>query len=119
MSQSLTTLRQLAARHQHYRCYYCSLPMWCNDPQAYMRAYGVSAAQAKLLQCTAEHLIPKCIGGTNSKLNIVAACRYCNAKRHARRQPMEPIEYKRFVHQRITKGGWLAATLPKTLLGAL
>lgn len=43
-------------------CFYCRLPMGKN--------------------VTAEHLVPRMDGGKNTRSNIVAACRRCNALRH-------------------------------------
>ena len=115
MPNSLSRIRQRAAEHQKYRCYYCCLPVWCNTPDLFILTYGITKAQALQLQCTAEHLVPKNNGGTNSRSNIVAACWYCNHKRHARLQPLNPSAYKHYVQQRISKGRWLSATLPEIL----
>lgn len=115
MTKSIAHVRLLAAKRQNCQCYYCNLPMWNDSPEELISKYGLSKAQAKQLQCTAEHLHPKSLGGTNSQSNIVAACWYCNHKRHARLKPTDPSAYKHFVQQRISKGRWLAATLPKVL----
>lgn len=112
MPNSLVRVRQLAANRQRFRCYYCALPIWSDSPEVFISKYGLTKAQAQQLRCTAEHLHPKSLGGANSKSNIVAACWYCNHKRHARPQPFDPSVYRRFVQQRISKGRWLAATLP-------
>lgn len=115
MPNAIVRVRLLAAKRQNCQCYYCNLPMWNDSPEELISKYGLSKAQAKQLQCTAEHLHPKSLGGTNSESNIVAACWYCNHKRHARLKPTAPSAYRRFVQQRISKGRWLTATLPKAL----
>jgi len=59
----LQYLRRQASREQAGRCFYCLQPM------------GRDA--------TAEHLVARMDGGKDTRGNIVAACRCCNASRHA------------------------------------
>lgn len=113
MPNSIAHVRLLAAQHQKYRCFYCNLPMWSANPEPFAIKYGLTMAQARQLQCTAEHLNPKSLGGVNSKSNIVAACWYCNHKRHARTQLLDPYTYRQLVQQRISKGRWMPAMLLK------
>jgi 5-methylcytosine-specific restriction endonuclease McrA len=115
MSKSVSRARVAAARRQNYHCYYCDLPMWGVDRDAFIAKYGVTSRQASLLQCTAEHVIERCLGGSDSASNIVAACAYCNRKRHARPQPPDSTAYRRLVQRRVSHGHWLTATLPKSL----
>ncbi|WP_255357719.1 HNH endonuclease [Rhodanobacter sp. Root627] len=89
--------------------------MWSNNVVSFAAKYGLSRRQALQLQCTAEHLIPRSMGGTASSVNIVAACAFCNHKRHARLTAPEPEAYKQFVQQRVRRGRWLPASLPGTL----
>lgn len=114
MTNSISHVRLLAARRQKHRCFYCTLPIWSDSPEAFISKYGLTKAQALQLRCTAEHLNPKSQGGANSKSNIVAACWYCNHKRHTRSRSLDPYTYMQFVQQRISKGRWLPATLSNT-----
>jgi 5-methylcytosine-specific restriction endonuclease McrA len=98
-------------RSQEGRCHYCQYPMWVRDREAFAREYGLSLRVARHFQCTAEHLRPRSEGGRNSKSNIVAACLFCNQKRHQTKRPLEPAAYKRKVQSRLTKGRWNAALL--------
>ena len=75
--------RNIAFKNQSGRCYYCGAPMWQNDTcEEFARLYGISTKKAKRLQCTAEHLIAQCDGGKHTQENIVAACLWCNRRRH-------------------------------------
>lgn len=115
MPKSTCRARDTAARHQNLHCYYCGLPMWSSDPAAFIAKYGITRRQALQLQCTAEHLIARCQGGSGGVSNIVAACSYCNRKRHARTYPRGPAAYRCLVERRILHGRWLVATLPESL----
>ena len=110
--KSIIRARALAAKKQHFCCYYCGLEMWVTDLDAFVAKFGVSKRQAEQVKCTAEHVIPRCEGGTNENQNIVAACWHCNRTRHARRQPISSSDYKRLVQRRMSRGRWLLATLP-------
>lgn len=87
-------------------CYYCGLPMWQCDPEAFASSHRLTLKQARLLRCTAEHVLPRCDGGTHERANIVAACWCCNTRRHARRRPMDSQRYRAFVRRRVARGGW-------------
>lgn len=115
MSKSISRIRQAAAIRQQYRCFYCGCPMWDKRPDAFISKYGVSRKQAAMLRCTAEHLKEKCAGGTNSSANIVAACLYCNQKRHARRFALDSLEYKALVQKRIAKSRWYIESFPDAI----
>jgi hypothetical protein len=115
MSQSLAIARARAASRQKHCCYYCGLPMWDEHPEAFMARYDLTRRQAAQLRCTAEHLVPRCQGGFDTARNIVAACAYCNRKRHARRCPSTPAAYRAFVRQRMQGGRWSLAALPTAL----
>jgi hypothetical protein len=115
MRKSVVRARVQAAGHQEYRCYYCDLPMWARHVDIFMAKYGVTRRQAMQLRCTAEHLVPKSCGGLGSTRNIVAACAYCNRKRHARPNPLEPDAYREFVQRRMQCRRWLLAVLPDAL----
>jgi 5-methylcytosine-specific restriction endonuclease McrA len=59
----LQSLRRRASREQGGQCFYCLQPMGRD--------------------VTAEHLVARMDGGKDSRANVVAACRRCNAARHA------------------------------------
>ena len=91
-------------KRQGGRCFYCQLPMWVAQKDS-----EVSAKIAPWqLQCTAEHLIARCDGGSNDPDNIVAACRFCNMTRHRSKRPKSPKSYLAFVRRRMVAGRWLA-----------
>ena len=102
----LVSLRMAAAHLQQFRCFYCGCTMWLKSPAEITTAFQVSARQAKLLQCTAEHLVPCSQGGPDSASNIVAACRYCNQHRHMRRTILAPDAYQLMVARRVGSGRW-------------
>ena len=109
MPRSIALIRTLAAQQQHFRCFYCNLPMWEASPKEFASAYQLTLSQAKLLQCTAEHLNARCDGGKDSSDNIVAACKYCNHSRHKSPKPLDPEKYRKHVRRRMSHGRWLAA----------
>jgi hypothetical protein len=68
---------------------------------------GTSLAGAKrFLLCTAEHLIAKSEGGTDTASNIAAACMFCNQARHKAKHPLSPEDYRNHVQRRIRRGRW-------------
>ena len=99
MTQSLKNLRRRMAIAQRYLCYYCDLEMCDGDPERFMARHGLSLRQAELRRCTAEHLKPRSEGGTDASDNIVAACLFCNRRRHRARTPLAPEQYKRHVRR--------------------
>lgn len=106
MPYSLVSLRRQAHIRQSCRCFYCDLPIWLQDPTAFVVQHRLSQRQARLLQCTAEHLQPKSEGGADTASNVVAACRHCNQTRHKARRPLEPVKYRERVQVRLAKGRW-------------
>jgi len=85
--------------------------MWQDDKKKFAEKYGISAAAAARFQCTAEHLIARCDGGSNSKSNIVAACVKCNNIRHQRKSPPDALDYKADIQKRLRRGKWLPELL--------
>lgn len=106
MPKTLIKSRTKAFNLQQGRCIYCELPMWLDDPQAFAKKYKITTKQAKIFQCTAEHLNAKQDGGKDHENNIVAACHFCNQKRHKCKTPKDPISYKHYVSRRVGKGKW-------------
>ena len=113
MASSIPNLRLRASVHQGFRCYYCGLPFWIEDPVGFAARYRLTTQQARYLRCTAEHLQARVDGGSNRRDNVVAACTYCNTHRHRRRTPLLPPDYQAHVRRRMRQGRWLAALLPR------
>jgi 5-methylcytosine-specific restriction endonuclease McrA len=91
---------------QSGRCYYCESPIWLTDPDHFATTHRLSKQQTRSFQCTAEHLQARCDGGSDSPNNVVAACMYCNAQRHKRKDRIEPAAYRSLVQSRVRKGRW-------------
>lgn len=106
MPKILIKSRTKAFNFQQGRCIYCELPMWLDNSKSFTKKYKITIKAAKLFQCTAEHLKAKQDGGKDVESNIVAACYYCNQKRHQRKSPKDPISYKRYVTKKLEKGKW-------------
>ncbi len=98
---SLKALRRAAFERQHHRCHYCGVQMWESggDPLPQL-------GRPRLLQCTAEHLHARCDGGADRADNIVAACRFCNERRHQRAVPLTPAAYLQHVARRLAQRRW-------------
>lgn len=107
----LSNIRRTKMLAQGGRCYYCDLPMW--DPEMDPAVPEICQAPPlrKYLRCTAEHLHPRSDGGADAPTNIVAACWYCNTRRHHRKEPPSPDAHRARVRERMANGKWLAAHL--------
>jgi 5-methylcytosine-specific restriction endonuclease McrA len=101
-----TARRNFAAQRQNYLCCYCGFPMWEADSQAFAERYRLPPGDLPRLRCTAEHVIPRSTGGSDSGTNIVAACAHCNHTRHKRKNPPAPELYRADVVNRIRRGRW-------------
>jgi len=106
MSTTLNKSRLKAFNLQQRRCIYCELPMWLDHADAFAKKYKITIKGAALFKCTAEHLLAKQDGGKDAESNIVAACHFCNKKRHNCKKPKDPIAYKQYVSTRLCKGKW-------------
>jgi 5-methylcytosine-specific restriction endonuclease McrA len=115
MAKSYIGARNAAAKKQNYCCFYCNAPMWQKDLVTFAATHQISTKKARFLQCTAEHLQPQSNGGKHISGNIVAACFFCNNKRHARKKVPSPPDYKRLVQQRVLRGQWFLGTLPDAM----
>ena len=104
--KSLVKPRSIAFSRQNGRCFYCGQPMWSKDPSEFASKYKITHGQARCFQCTGEHLIAHQDGGSASHKNIVAACKFCNQKRHQRKTAPPPDQYKKLVHSRMNQGRW-------------
>jgi 5-methylcytosine-specific restriction endonuclease McrA len=105
---NLCTLRRRAFEQQRGFCHYCGLPIWQDDEAAFAARFGLSARLTRLLRSTAEHLVARCDGGRDERSNIVAACLWCNKRRHLGREHAapDPIAYLERVRCRIAAGRW-------------
>lgn len=100
--------RHLAFRQQDRKCFYCQLPIWEEEVEQFCRRFQLSVRVAQLLKCTAEHLLAQKDGGKDTAGNIVAACAWCNRRRHHGRHHCAPtpLAYKCRVLQRVAQGKW-------------
>lgn len=118
VSNTLARFRAAAFALQGGRCFYCKQPMWLSHPEAFAARHGLTFRQVRWLQATAEHLHARKDGGSQSASNIVAACRLCNLRRHARKAAPCPQDYERLVMTRMAQGRWhpfkLARDRPRT-----
>lgn len=90
----LSKLRDYAYNRQDGKCWYCDCAMRpASDPSP--------------RRCTAEHLHARCDGGKDVPQNIVAACWLCNNRRHRRKAPKTPEDYRNFVRERVAQGRWI------------
>ncbi|WP_420538483.1 HNH endonuclease [Marinobacter subterrani] len=80
--------------------------MWISDVESFAAHYSISVRKAQHFQCTGEHLVAHSEGGKPNSSNIVAACKFCNIKRHARKRPEDPVTYALHVQRRLKKGFW-------------
>lgn len=106
MKKAIQRYRTRAFLAQQGRCCYCNFKMWLGDDHQFRQQYNVSRAQSRHFQCTAEHIIPRCDGGSDAPDNIAAACYRCNHLRHARKIPMQRKSYKDHVNRRVLRGAW-------------
>ena len=112
MPTTLIKSRLKAFNLQQGRCIYCELPMWLDRPEAFAKKYKITTKGAALFKSTAEHLLAKQDGGKDGESNIVAACHFCNQKRHKCKKPKDPISYKLYVSSRVGKGRWNSVLIP-------
>lgn len=106
MITSLAHPRSIAFSRQSGHCFYCNLPMWQCDPSEFIKKYNISVRQAMRLRCTGEHLKARCIGGTASQTNIVAACFFCNHTRHKSKRPLCPGDFKKRIRRLMNAKRW-------------
>ena len=106
MSKSLSKLRARAYSAQGYRCFYCRCYMWLGSADVFRTRFRLGSGQVVGLQCTAEHLVARQDGGTDSLENVVAACQSCNWRRHARPKAMPVDKYRAHVARQVRQGRW-------------
>lgn len=73
-----------------WKCAYCGVPLMLDDVLGpdidFWKRQGLERA-------TADHIIPKALGGSNSQENITASCYVCNTKHP--KNPQTPKGTKR------------------------
>ncbi len=104
--KSIQKPHNIAFQKQNGRCYYCGILMWRKTPHKIMSYYKITFGQAKALKCTGEHLQAHKDGGSGNSDNIVAACYCCNHRRHQRKHPPKPSDYKNYIQNRLAIKGW-------------
>lgn len=109
MPTTLIKSRQKAYQQQSGCCIYCYKPMWVEKLEDFAKKFKITKRQAKLYQCTAEHLLPRQDGGKDSLNNIAAACKYCNQQRHRSKLPLHPEKYQRHVQKKVAQNRWPTA----------
>ena len=109
----ISQIRRQKVRAQQGMCFYCRQPMWEGCPGPFAARYGLKGPRLLWLQATAEHLHARCEGGPDRIDNIVAACKYCNTRRHFCRVPPTPEEHAIKVQQRLEAGKWHGLSLRK------
>ena len=106
MSRKIPKIRFDAFQRQGGNCYYCGQPMWLSHAKQFAKQHRITQVEAKKHRCTAEHLIARQDGGTNTSSNIVAACVYCNSRRHRTSEALDPPEYQIHVQKCLLRGEW-------------
>ena len=118
MSKILSRSRKSACTGQAGLCFYCRCAMWVHSADELTQTYGITQKQAKKLQCTAEHLLPRSEGGSELPEIIVAACLHCNGARHKRKKPPTPYKYLALVRSRVADGRWHPREVTRAFHGA-
>ena len=106
MPNRIRNHRQSAFLYQAHQCFYCGCPMWEDEPEKFAERHGLPLELARLARCTAEHVQAKCDDGTNARVNIVAACQHCNQTRHQTPEPLDSIQYRKFVRDNVKHSRW-------------
>lgn len=76
VKRRLKRLRKVALYKQKGACF------WCGDPMIVKTQDNASGVWNHPKMATADHLIRTADGGLTVDGNIVAACLYCNTRRH-------------------------------------
>lgn len=106
MGSKIQKLNRAKYHSQGGRCHYCGQPMWIEQPDEFCREFRLTVRRAAHFQSTAEHLVAQCDGGRDEASNIVAACRFCNGRRHRSKKPLSPLDYQKKVRRRLLDGKW-------------
>lgn len=85
--------RDKAFRIQGGLCFYCHNPMWLRTGlHEFAKIYQISFEDARLRQCTGDHVLELKNGGQTSQGNVVATCLYCNLKRDGQTFNRIPVD---------------------------
>ncbi len=103
--KSLKKPRAYAFQKQSGMCFYCRQPMWVRKRNKFASRLNISDDEIMKFQCTGEHLVPHCKGGSSNRTNIVAACRNCNELR-AQYNHINPELFSEYVQKSIVSGKW-------------
>ena len=103
----LAKLRIQSAIVQQGCCFYCGLKM-IEPTLPELSQSGAPPRWHKFLRCTAEHLTARQQQGRDVAPNIVAACWWCNSRRHMGREEKapDPLRYRQRVQSLMKKGCW-------------
>lgn len=96
-------------------CFYCDQPMWLQDIKRFCARHKLNREQAQFLKCTAEHLVARTDGGPDTDDNIVAACHYCNQRRHRADKVLAPDKFQMFAREELKAGRWHGLHLVTTV----
>lgn len=99
-------IKAISFRQQGGTCHYCHQPIWLRDVSDFASRHGFTTRSAALLQATAEHLLARSEGGRDTSQNIVAACLFCNLRRHRAKRPLSPEAFGKKVRSQLAKGKW-------------
>lgn len=104
----LAKLRIRSAVAQQGCCYYCGLKMIDPAVPQCITPADVRPRWRKFLMCTAEHLRARRDGGGDVASNVVAACAWCNSRRHLGREDRapDPFAYRDRVRKLMAKQRW-------------
>lgn len=108
----ISQLRRHQVRAQHGLCFYCRQPLWEGCAEPFAAQYGLKGSRLRWLQATAEHLHARCEGGADRADNVVAACRFCNSRRHQTPRPLSPSDYARAPSNPLSSRSWRRASGP-------
>jgi hypothetical protein len=108
MAKNLSSFRRRAFLQQGGCCFYCQQPIWEANAAVFAAKHKIPPRQVNWLRSTAEHVIALCDGGTDCTDNIVAACHWCNSRRHRGRQDRAPgaAAYCLWVRRMVAAGKW-------------
>lgn len=103
----IAKLRIQSALIQQCRCFYCGLAM-IEPALPQFTPKELKPKFQKYLRCTAEHLTARQDQGRDSAQNIVAACWWCNTRRHKGREDNapNPQKYRQRVQSLMKRGRW-------------
>lgn len=103
----IAKLRIQSALIQQCRCFYCGLAM-IEPALPQFTPKELKPKLQKYLLCTAEHLTARKDQGRDTAQNIVAACWWCNTRRHKGRKENapNPQQYRQRVQSLMKRGRW-------------